>query len=240
MPNEISNVREIRELAKMFLELPVKKDKLLPPEICVHHPFISSSYVQAGKGVIDIIKHPKGLEVYKKHMRQTIDKANVNEIFILLRTPYRLVFLKQCYAYLSEKDLAELFADAWISTENPNQDPNCSISFLIRMFQRCKKEYLMTEEDYKVYQSLPETFTVYRGVAIGRNPGGISWTQNLETAKWFSQRFDNDNEKGYILTATINKKDVLAYFNSRGKDEVVCNIKKMMVKILPESVYSEE
>lgn len=235
MGNEVSNLREIKNLAKIFLELPVKKDKILPPELCLHHPFISSSIVYIDKEMLDIIKYPKAMTKYKHFLEEQIDEASVHKIFMLLRTQYRLVFLKQCYAYLSEQDLAELFADAWISTENPNQDPNCSLAFLIRMFKRCKKEYLMTEEDYEIYQSLPETLTVYRGVAVGRNPAGLSWTQNLETAKWFSERFDNGKEKGYILTATINKKDVLAYFNSRGEDEIVCNTKNMQT-----IVYNEE
>lgn len=235
MPNEISDLRKVREMAYVFLETPIKKDKFLPPEICIHHPFLSSSIVYIDNELINFIKYPKALEKYKQLIRNQIDTANICEIFMLVQKKYRLVFLKHCYAYLSEKDLAEMFADAWISTENPNQDPDCSLAFLVRMFKRCKKEYLMTEEDYKVYQSLPETFTVYRGVAVGRNPRGLSWTQNLDTAKWFSQRFDNDIKKGYILTATVNKKDVLAYFNSRGENEVVCNTKKMQI-----SVYNGE
>ena len=44
----------------------------------------------------------------------------------------------------------------------------------------------MQEKDYEVYKSFPDTFNIYRGVAVGRNPKGLSWTQNLETAKWFA------------------------------------------------------
>ena len=77
----------------------------------------------------------------------------------------------------------------------------------------------MTEEEYEIYNNLPETFTVYRGVASGRNAKGMSWTQNLEVAKWFANRF-NCGKKGYIQQATANKKDVLAYFNRRDEDEI--------------------
>ena len=35
------------------------------------------------------------------------------------------------------------------------------------------EKILMTEEEYAYYQNLPQILTVYRGVAVGRNPKGI-------------------------------------------------------------------
>jgi hypothetical protein len=141
---------------------------------------------------------------------------------MLIRTPYHLTFLKYCEPYLSPKDLAELFADAWVSSENPNQDVNCPISYLVKMFEKCDKKYLMTEEDYQIYESLPETFTIYRGVAVGRNPQGLSWTQSLEKAEWFAHRFDKPGgQQGYVQMCIAKKSRVLAYFNTRGEDEIV-------------------
>jgi Cys-tRNA synthase (O-phospho-L-seryl-tRNA:Cys-tRNA synthase) len=92
----------------------------------------------------------------------------------------------------------------------------------------------MTEEDYEVYQSLPETFTIYRGVAVGRNPKGLSWTQNLETARWFAHRFDREDKKGYIQMGMAKKEDVLAYFNTRNEDEIVYNSRRLQISIYEE------
>lgn len=80
-------------------------------------------------------------------------------------------------------------------------------------------EYSLTDEEYEVYSSLPSTVTVYRGVAVGRNPKGLSWTTNHSTAEWLSNRFNTDTKKGYIQKATVSKSKVFAYFNSRNEGQ---------------------
>ena len=59
---------------------------------------------------------------------------------------------------------------------------------------------------------------MYRGVAVGRNPDGMSWTRELDGAEWFSRRF---GESGYIIKGIAYKKDVLAYFSRRNESEVL-------------------
>ena len=190
-----TNLDEIKNMAKLFLYQPIKVDDNFSPKLCVYHPFLSSSTIYIGSSeIVDIFDDEGALEKYHECMEKEINKSDLHRIYVLVRKPYRLTFIKYCESYLSEKDLAELFADAWVSSENPNQDVNCSLSYLIKVFRKCNKHYLMQEEDYKVYQSLPDTFMIYRGVAVNRNPKGLSWTQNLETAKWFAHRFDTEKD----------------------------------------------
>lgn len=230
-----TNLDEIKNMAKLFLYQPIKVDDNFSPKLCVYHPFLSSSTICIGSSeIVDIFDDEGALEKYHECMKKEIDKSDLHRIYVLVRKLYRLTFIKYCEPYLSEKDLAELFADAWVSSENPNQDANCSLSYLIKVFRKCNKHYLMQEEDYKVYQSLPDTFTIYRGVAVDRNPKGLSWTQNLKTAKWFAHRFDTEKDKGYIQTAIAKKEDVLAYFNTRNEDEIVYDSKKLEISILEE------
>lgn len=230
-----TNLNEIRKMAKVFLYQPIKTDKNLSPKLCVYHPFLSSSIISISLSkIVDVLDNQEALEKYRKRMENEINNSDLHRIYALIRKPYRLSFIKYCEQYLSEKDLAELFANAWVSSENPNQDANCPISYLIKMFKKCNKRYLMQEKDYEIYQSLPDTFTIYRGVAVNRNPKGLSWTQNLETAKWFAHRFDTNEKKGYIQTAIAKKEDVLAYFNTRNEDELVYNSKKLEITILKE------
>lgn len=229
-----TNLNEIRKMAKVFLYQPIKIDDNFSPKLCVYHPFLSTSTVCVDSKFVDVLDDEEALKRYRKCIEEEIDNSNLYRVYILIRKPYRLSFLKYCEPYLSEKDLAELFADAWVSSENPNQDANCPISYLVKMFKKCNKQYLMQEKDYKVYQSLPDTFTIYRGVAVNRNPKGLSWTQNLETAKWFAHRFDTNEKKGYIQTAIAKKENVLAYFNTRNEDEIVYNSKKLEITILKE------
>ena len=220
-------------MAKNFLYLPIKIDKTLLPQLCVHHPFLSSSVVNVKTlGLVDVIENKEALKEYNKFNENQINIGDLYSIYTLIRKPYRLTFIKYCEHQLSSKDLAELFADAWISTENPNQDVNCSISYLTKMFKKCNKQYLMQEEDYKVYKTLSDSFIIYRGVAVGRNPKGLSWTQDLEMAKWFAHRFDIDNKKGYVQSTIAKKENVLAYFKTRNENEIVYNANKSKIDII--------
>lgn len=72
---------------------------------------------------------------------------------------------------------------------------------------------------------------IYRGVALGREPNGLSWTANLEKAKWFAHRFDRGDKQGYVETAIAKKTDILAYFNTRNEDELVVNTRQLNKKI---------
>lgn len=229
-----TNLDEIRQVAKLFLHLPVKEAKGIPPMICVYHPFLTSSIVRTESGYVDIYENPEALKKYNTYMENEIEKADLCRLYVLIRGSYRLTFLKYCEPYMSEQDLAEYFADAWVASENPNQDANCTIPYLVKMFKKCSKEHLMIESDYEIFKALPETFTIYRGVAVGRNPKGLSWTPSLEKAKWFAQRFDTEDKKGYIQMATAKKEDVLAYFNTRGEDEIVYDSRKLEISVLEE------
>lgn len=93
----------------------------------------------------------------------------------------------------------------------------------------CKagKRTLMEDTDYAIYTNLPDEFTVYRGVGVGRNPKGLSWTRSYNKAVWFANRFNRDGKTGYVQGAVIKRDKVLAYFNTRNEDEIVANSKDL-------------
>ena len=222
-----TDLKSIKSIVLSFLYFDIEETEFSP--IIVTHPIFESGIVMLPNSnkpyniLEDEDAYNEIIECYKNR----IDKANsIDTLFYMIRKSYKLTFIKFIEKYLSIEDLSTLLAEAWTSSENPNQDVNVSLTQLTRMFKKTNKKYLMTEEEYEIYNNLPETFTVYRGVASGRNPKGMSWTQSLEVAKWFSNRFNYGN-KGYIQQATANKKDVLAYFNRRDEDEIVINVKNL-------------
>lgn len=124
----------------------------------------------------------------------------------------------------------------WITVENINRDKNVSQPELIRWLKYSDKEYLMTKEDVDVLNNLPDRIQIYRGVSNVSNEKiskGLSWTLNLETAKWFANRWNRTGDtKGYIQTSTVNKQDILAYFVSRGEDGVVVDGRKLDITMI--------
>lgn len=223
-----SDLEAVKGVAKSFLYLDVEETEL--GSLAVMHPIFESGIVFLKEyGVIDITENKENLNIARIQVEERINKqGNIFGVYILIRKSYRLTFLKYIKEYLSTGDFSSLLADAWVSSENPNQDVNVSVGMAAHWFRQADKKILMDADDYKIYNELPEEFLLYRGVSIGRNPKGLSWTRNIETAKWFAHRFDTDKKQGYIQMATAYKKDVLAYFNSRGEDEIVIYHKDLM------------
>ena len=230
-----TDIKSIKAMALAFLNLPVEKTDYSP--IVVLHPVFESGFVSAkinGKRtMVNILESEENLRIATQVWEDNIKRANdASQIFAFIRKSYRLTFLKYIKQYLSNKDFSILLADAWVSSENPNQDINVPLKTAISWFKKADKKSLMNEEDYEYYQSLPETITVYRGVAVGRNPQGLSWTCNKKTAEWFANRWSEVNGKGYVQVAEVKKSNVLAYFNTREEDELVVDTNNIVIKTL--------
>ena len=226
-----SDLKLVKSMALTFLHLPVEETEFSP--IVVMHPIFENGFVGIKENgeykLINILESEESLQKAINQWKININNADtIEQVFAFIRKSYRLTFLKHIEKYLSEKDFAELLADAWVSSENPNQDVNVNIPTLTKWFKKANKRLLMTEEDYDVYTGLESEMTIYRGVAVGRNPKGLSWTMNYDKAAWFANRFNTADKKGYIQEATIKKESVLAYFNTRDEEEIVANVKDVI------------
>ena len=161
----------------------------------------------------------EGLQKARLAYEDRIDKTDTPLLLMYVcRSVYYLTFLKMTHSYWAADDFAEALSLAWIEEENPNGDVNVPVSLSAKWFREANKEALMELDEFEKYLSLPDAFKVYRGIATGRNPDGMSWTDNFESAEWFAKRFKND---GYIIEGIAEKKDVLAYFSRRNEDEVL-------------------
>ena len=198
------------------------------------HRFTNSIYA-CSKTRILILTNPEDYNEWKSKLFNLIDRTeSVIKLFFLLNKPYLLTALKFVKPYLSLADFSNILSYAWTSSENPNKDVNVNINTLIKWFKEADKLSLMDKEEYITYQNLPNELVLYRGISTKSNPKGISWTRNLETAKWFANRFSAPNN--YILKAKVTKKDMLCYFNSRNEDEVIINTKNIKVEKIRELI----
>lgn len=70
-----------------------------------------------------------------------------------------------------------------------------------------------------------DSFTVYRGVrGVGRRrriTTGYSWTLDRGCACWFAERYTHLPDPA-VYEATINRSEVLAYYDGRQEREVIC------------------
>lgn len=222
-----TDIEQVRQIAETLLYVDVKETEFV---WFLVHPFFNQRHIMLHKDdktLTDILASKENLDKARKLYLEMIREADLWRIVCLMHKPYRPLLFKLAHEYLSEEDYNELLAYVWTGTENPNQDANVSIPQWIRFFKKANMQYLMSEEDREFYDNLPDgPITVYRGVGQGREPYGLSWTINEDTARWFANRWKNPD--AYMFKGQCYKKDVLAYFNSRGEDELVVSVKDII------------
>jgi hypothetical protein len=109
------------------------------------------------------------------------------------------------------------------------------------MFDVCDRDALYkTGDEFEGEYPL----TVYRGICgdgDAYRPRGLSWTDDLEKAKWFAkfpeERYKTKFPNCHVYRVRIKKKDVYFYTNDRQEREFICDIK---AKHRPELVWSDE
>ena len=59
------------------------------------------------------------------------------------------------------------------------------------------------------------------------NSKGWSWTLSPTRATWFAKRLIGmeGDHSARVATATVNKKDIIAYYNARNEQEIIVNPK---------------
>ena len=222
-----SDLDAVKRTAKFLLYTEINLTEFSP--IVVQHPFTSSGFTMVNKNgkpeFIDITSSEDNADEWRKTVSQQIEEArNAFQIYMMTNKPYGMTFLKFATPHLSKEDFSAILSDAWIRSENPNDDPNLPQSKLVEMFASADKSYLMTVEEKQVYDELPTVVTVYRGVTSynAENIKALSWTLDKDVAEWFSKRFEED---GTVYEAQIHKNHVLAYFGGRNESEVIVDPK---------------
>lgn len=221
-----TNLTMIKTTTKTIAEVVKPEDTGLAG--IVIHPFLNSSEIFIDGNYINILDK-ENYDKWITHFGKIVDKSDLIRLYMLWRDPWKLTFMKYCGEYLSEKDYAKFLADAWVTEENPNMDCNVSRQEVIRMFRSCKKEYLMEQDDLLYYNKLPQEIELYRGVSKGRIKLGLSWTDDKEKAIWFMNRWEDN--KNCLLKVKANKKDIIAYFNTRNESECLLDVFKYRNRI---------
>jgi hypothetical protein len=121
--------------------------------------------------------------------------------------------------------------NAFVNTRVNHQ--NFQISRLEHLFALVDREKFLAAGD-----PLPdgETFVVYRGVAgVGKKrriSTGYSWTLRLMQACWFANRGRPEPDPA-VYTATVSRSEILAFYNGRNEQEVICRPLPTNIRRLP-------
>lgn len=227
-----TNLSEVKEVFKtLAYAVPIN------PEICglCNHPFTNMTIVPDIKSInnspnkmLDLTKE-NDYKIWIEHLFNILDNTkDVFSLFYIINKPYKLTAFKYSKDYLSKKDFSELLEYCWTISENPNGDINVSIRELISYLKKADKHILMNDKEYDVWNNLPDELVVYRGISDNHNPKGLSWTNNIDVAEWFMNRWKSPDN--YMLKATVKKEDCLCYFNGRNEEEIVVDSRHIKPK----------
>ncbi len=97
---------------------------------------------------------------------------------------------------------------------------------------RPNRYFLMDEDERKFLADLPDEITIYRGCSkkeIKSKKLRFSWTLDKKVAEFFAYEHINGLSKSFekvksdfdVIEKTINKSEVIAYFNSRNESEIL-------------------
>ena len=163
-----------------------------------------------------------GFETARNGIRQAWVEGDVLQILMWLDNTAELAFVCDNHEALLQRGLYEIaLVNAYQDTRTNFKawDP-CMIGHLFSIADPVK---LRTAGD--PMPTKKDTYTLFRGVAgIGkaRRVNGMSWTDSLETAKWFANRFSLDDPA--VFTVTVPDECVLAYLTGRNESEYLLRL----------------
>ena len=135
-----TDLARVKMIAHVLLDMPIAETSFSPA--IVSHPFTSTGVTAAQNEdgnitVVDLLNNKEDYAKWKEMVGKQIDSAeNACQVFSLLNKPYYLTFLKFSVPVLSQEDLGQLLAHAWILEECPNQDRNVSKRELLALERR--------------------------------------------------------------------------------------------------------
>ncbi len=140
-------------------------------------------------------------------------------------------------SYMLDRQYWELLSllHTGVETFNDKDNPN-----IFQWWQekytadRSNREYIMTEEERKVFNALPDKITVFRGLRVEEElyePLGFSWTLDKKKAEWFAQRFWEGTP--IVIEAIVDKSNCIGYLTENAEEEeiLVLNVSKEEVKV---------
>ncbi len=185
------------------------------------HPLVFSMFYHPGMNALtnEQYKHKlKALEEAKKN------KKWASYIWIHER-PHRLEKFAEIQKELSDEEYWELLGSIWSDSENLWQYGSL-LGFLVNI-GRPGREAMMDDREKAFLDKLPDQFVIHRGHQ-NRNRLGYSWSLSYWRAKWFAQRYQQKSQG--IVSALVNKKDVIAVLLGRNEFEVVASPRNLEIK----------
>lgn len=153
-----------------------------------------------------------------------ISYLEANNEMSLCNSYTRLPTLLEMEWMLDEKDFLRLLGKWWSSFDNIGlyADGLWDTSAFMGWDHNGPVRDMMTAEELKAHNALPDVVTIYRG-CYQINKWGWSWSLSKEVAEKFPSylRYCRPNEQPLLVTAKVLKRLILAVKLDRGESEII-------------------
>lgn len=154
----------------------------------------------------------------KRRFDECVEAGDWNSATWLTARPYRIELLIEHGDRMDEPTYWGLLGDVIVDSENLWQYRKVIRALVTPAHKDVRGRLLMMDPEERAwFESLPDTVTAYRG-CLPHNRRGWCWTLDETQALWFARRFHR--QQGLVLTASIDKADIIAVFQRRERDEV--------------------
>ena len=169
---------------------------------------------------------------------KSVQKKKLENIFKENKTDFRdqislcssddkfYYFLMYKEKFTSDKLFWKTLGDVYVLSSNNYKYRNEINKFF--KSERKYREFVMTEEENKIFHKLNDKVKIYRGMSEVESSSecyGISWTLKFEIANMFAttyiHNYDTASQNHIVKELLVDKKNIIAYFNRRSEDEII-------------------
>ncbi|MCC6736508.1 MAG: hypothetical protein IT534_10345 [Bauldia sp.] len=213
----LANVEELHpDLRPYVVDGPFGRT-LKHPLVFMHH--LDNLRLGDGRYVDTVAQTNEGYEWKTKRVAAAINAGDWHSFVFLHERPHRTDALMEAMI-ISGLPLWELAANVWSDSENLWQyQEEWRDIFGEAGHGKNNRPGLMTPHERRTLAAQPRTFKVWRGVCRLDAVQGMSWTLSRSKALWFANRFTGDGP--LLVSGTVAKRDVIAYFSARQEREIV-------------------
>lgn len=130
--------------------------------------------------------------------------------------PWRLTAILDIAHEIPDDQWFPLLGRIWTDSENIHQMIDEWNAILEGNYESAR--YMGGPDDVAVLEALPDRVTIHRGFTHNGGEKGLSWTLDIEIARFFAKRFGASSR---IATGVIPKDKILAYLSDRGEAEII-------------------
>ncbi len=182
--------------------------------LALRHPLLYCiPYAPAYNAILN-----KTFESKKDRIASALSNSDWMTYIHMHEKPYRISAFQDIEEQVSDADYWKLMSGIWTGSENiyENIDDWCDLWSSGRSW---REDNVMAPTDRAFLDSLPDSIEIYRGSDGEEGVQGLSWTLNRERALRFAMRFSYNEP--VLAALTVHKSYIVAYYSSRGEDEVV-------------------